>query len=248
MQRLLACLWIVCMFVPASAWAQSRTRVWDIPFGTPVTKLPLTEFVDTACGTNGGPPSLPLESFAEFARCPVERASGLREIWFIYDDEWEYIARAQRDPLEIGRYSANTLFRQPVTTSLLIDDDGLVQGFRIVSDPRAPIDVRMEAYILYPILKGLITDAPWLCADLPLDARDRPIQGTTILKATCEMVGEQRFARAEGRHLLKPGQEVGAVPRFLDQAEGDFESTARLEVYSRAAVSGVPCCPAAARR
>ncbi len=248
MRHLLLCLTLLLPLATDAALAQSRTRVWDIAFGTPVAKLPLLEFVDPACGTNGGPPSLPLESFAEFARCPVERDTGLREIWFIYDDEWEYIARAQRDPLEIARFSANSMYRQPIITSLLIDDGGLVQGFRVVSDPRAPIEVRMEAYILFPILRGLVSDGPWACTDLPRDERDRPIQGMTILKAACEMVGEQRFARAEGRHLLKPGQEAGATPRFLEQAEGEFESTARLEVFSRAAVSGASCCRAASRR
>ncbi|MBM3507360.1 MAG: hypothetical protein FJX64_06485 [Alphaproteobacteria bacterium] len=245
--RLLAIALLLAL-APDVTSAQSRTRVWDIALGTPVEKLPQAEFVDPACGTNGGPPSLPLGSFADFRRCPVESATGLREVWFIYDDEWEYIARAQRDPLEITRFSANSMFRQPIITSLMIDDAGLVQGFRVVTDPRAPIAVRMQAYLLFPILKGIVAAAPWECVDLPRDERERPFDIGTILKASCVMVGERRFARAEGRHLLKPGQEVGAIPRLLEQAEGEFESSARLEVYSRAAVSGASCCPTAARR
>ena len=127
-------------FGAGSVAAQSRTRLFDIELGVKLAGLPLDEWVDPACGTNGGPPSVPLDGFEAFARCPVEAATGLREIWFIYDDEWEYIGRAQRDEAQIGRYSANTLYRQPIVSSLLIDKSGVVQGYRIVTDPRAPVD------------------------------------------------------------------------------------------------------------
>jgi hypothetical protein len=246
MRAFFACLAFVCAFAAGAAVAQSRTRVWDIQLGTPIAQLPQTEFVDPACGTNGGPPSLPLQAWADFARCPVEILTGLREIWFIYDDEWEYIARAQRDPFEIGRYSANSYYRQPIVTSLLIDDAGLVQGYRVVTDTRALIDLRMQAYLLFPIFKGMHSDGPWTCADLPTDARERPIDGVFV-KSACQMMSERRYVKAEGRHLLKAGQDVRDKPRFLDQAVGDFESSARLEVYNLAAVRGAPCCPASAR-
>ena len=75
---------------------QPPPQIWDMKFGTPVGDLPDEEFVDPACGTNGGPPGLRLGSFEEFAKCRAE-SSGLREIWFRYDDELEYIARAARD-------------------------------------------------------------------------------------------------------------------------------------------------------
>ena len=226
--------------------AQSRARIFDVELGSPVSALPSDEWVDPACGTNGGPPSLKLDSFENFARCPAEEETGLREIWFIYDDEWEYIARAYRDPTEIRSYSANVFYQQPIITSLLVDDGGLVQGYRVITDPRAPIDVRSEAFILYGIFKGLFNDAPWQCTDLPRDERERPIKGKFI-KATCVMVSDQYFIRVEGRHLRKPGQDVRVNPRVLSLAAGDFESSTRLEVYNINAVRGAPCCPASAR-
>ena len=226
--------------------AQSRARIFDVELGSPVSALPSDEWVDPACGTSGGPPSLELESFEVFARCTVEEQTGLREIWFIYDDEWEYIARAYRDPAEIRSYSENVFFQQPIITSLLVDDGGLVQGYRVITDPRAPIEVRIEAYILYGIFKGLFSDAPWQCTDLPREERERPLEGT-FLKVSCEMASDQYFIKLEGRHLLKPGQDVGDVPRFLDQAAGYFESSARLDVYNVVAVKDAPCCRASAR-
>src|SRR6266699_458166 len=64
-----------------AAWGQQPLpRIWDVQLGTPVSELPEEEFVDPACGTNGGPPGLRLDSFEQFDRCRPE-SSGLREIW-----------------------------------------------------------------------------------------------------------------------------------------------------------------------
>src|ERR1700693_5275162 len=73
----------------SGAQAQYAPRIWDLMLGTPIKDLPLNDYVDPACGTNGGPPARVLQSFADFAQCAVERTTGLREVWFRYDDEME---------------------------------------------------------------------------------------------------------------------------------------------------------------
>jgi hypothetical protein len=215
----------------------------EVEFGTHLSELPAEEWVDPSCGTNGGPPSIELEGFDEFARCPVEGGTGLREIWFIYDDEWEYIARAYRDPVEVLSYSANMFFQQPIITSLLVDGAGLVQGYRIITDPEAPNEVRREAFTLYGVLKGLFTDAPWQCEDLVPSERESPIEGR-FLKADCIMVSDERFIRVEVRHLRKAGQNPREYAGFRTQTESLFESSVRLEVYRTDAVRAAPCCQA----
>ena len=52
------------------------TKIWDIKLGTPIADLPLDQFVDPACGTNGGPPSRVLKSFSDFALCPLDKTTG----------------------------------------------------------------------------------------------------------------------------------------------------------------------------
>src|SRR5437868_14228788 len=86
---------------PARA-QQPLPRIWDLQLPIPVGVLPEEEFVDPACGTNGGPAGLRIGSFEQFERCRPE-SSGLREIWFRYDDELEFIARAARDPDAVAR-------------------------------------------------------------------------------------------------------------------------------------------------
>jgi hypothetical protein len=221
--------------------AQSRARIMDVELGTHVDNLPLDEWVDPSCGTNGGPPSIELASFAEFARCPIEEATGLHEIWFIYDDEWEYIARAYRDPVEIRSYSANVFFQQPIITSLLIDDAGLVQGYRIVTDPEAPDDLRREAHTLFPIFRGLFDERPWQCSDLPPAARETPVEGV-FLKSDCVTVTEDKFVWLSGRFLRKAGQSPRDYAGQLLPPGSLFDSSARLEVFALDAVRDKPCC------
>jgi hypothetical protein len=213
--------------------AQNATpKIWDIKLGTPVSELPLDDFVDPACGTNGGPPSRVLASFAEFARCPVEPASGLREVWFRYDDEMEYIARARRSELMIQRYQANSLAGQPVITSLLIDDAGRVQGYRIVNDPRVDGRIRIDAYGLADLFKGMV-GAGLVCTDLPPTAGERPIEDFFV-KQSCELNADGEVTRIEARHYYKPGQ-YAVDPNDSRITENEFESSARLEVYRPAA-------------
>src|SRR5207244_10516860 len=119
-------------------------------------ELPSDQFVDPACGTNGGPPSRVLKSFADYVQCPREHGTGLHEIWFRYDDEMEYVARARRSELLVRQYQANSLAGQPIITSLLIDDAGLVQGYRIVNDARGVEGAtRIAAFGLADIFKGI---------------------------------------------------------------------------------------------
>ena len=108
---------------PATAQTQPP-KIWDLKLGQPVSALPADDYVDPACGTNGGPPARVLKNFAEFGVCPIDRATGLHEVWFRYDDEMEYVARARRSDIMIRQYQANSLAGQPIITSLLIDDAG----------------------------------------------------------------------------------------------------------------------------
>lgn len=224
-----------------SAQSQSTARVFNMELGIPVSELPTDQWVDPACGTDGGPPSIELESFADFANCPVEPDTGLHEVWFIYDDEWEYIARAYRDPAEIGRYSANVFYGQPIITSLLIDDAARVRGYRVITDPRAADDVRLEAHLLLHPFRTVIGDAAWQCEDLPRAERESSVYGDFI-KTDCLLVTDQLYAKIEARLLRKPGQDF-----LINPPESYFEGSARLEVYDVEVVSGQPCCPEAER-
>ena len=216
-------------FAGSAALAQDLPpKIWDIKLGIPISALPLKDFVDPACGTNGGPPARVLKGFEEFAVCPVEQTTGLREVWFRYDDEMEYIARARRSGVLIRQYQANSLAGQPIITSLLIDDAGLVQGYRIVNDPRVEGSTRIAAFGIADLFKGMAgMGIP--CTDLPPAEGERPIDDVFV-KEICELKTDDKVTRVESRRYYKPGQ-FAVDPNENRLTENQFESSARIEVY-----------------
>src|SRR5207247_1593333 len=136
----------------APAERPTRVEVWDLPLGMPAEQLP-DAFVDYACGSNGGPPSTPLAGWRDFRRCRPD-PSGLREVYFRYDDELEYWAKANNFATEIRKYSGTKVFDFPVVISARFDERGVLAGIRIVSDPRDTSRDREEAYLLRNFLNA----------------------------------------------------------------------------------------------
>ena len=222
---------ILTLLLADTAFGQQSPRagaptIWDVRPGIPVGDLPEDDFVDPACGTNGGPPGLRIPGFEEFAKCRAE-PSGLREIWFRYDDEAEYIARAARDPDAIARSNAMLVLGQPVILSLLVDGGGLVQGFRIFTDPHAEADVRADAYTLAFAFKAQFGPAGWDCQDSPPAAGETAIAGTFVKQQCRTMAGRQRIT-VESRHYYKSGQ-APLDPNTGLSTVNQFESSARIE-------------------
>jgi hypothetical protein len=211
-----------------SGSAQQRApRIWDLQLPAPVSELPDEEFVDPACGTNGGPPGLRIGSFEQFERCRVEN-SGLREIWFRYDDELEYIARAARDPDAVARSNVMVVLNQPVTLSLLVDRDGLVQGYRIFTDPHAEAELRMSAYTVANAFKAHVGADGWDCSDLPPAEGETPIFDMFI-KQRCRKVANGEQITVESRYFYKPGQSL-LDPNTGLATVNQFESSARIQL------------------
>ena len=122
--------------LPAVGLELRRATIWDLVLGAPVSAQPAPQqFQAFACGSNGGAPRAQLTGWADFKRCPAE-ADGLHEVYFEYDDEIEYIARAHDNDREISRWAGTHEVTFPVIASALFDDAGILQGVRLVTDPR----------------------------------------------------------------------------------------------------------------
>jgi hypothetical protein len=219
---------VMCLAAGIARAQSPAPRIWDLMLGIPVGALPLNDYVDPACGTDGGPPARVLTGFDAFAQCPVEAATGLHEVWFRYEDEMEYVARARRSEIMVRQYQANALAGQPIITSLLIDDAGLVQGYRVVNDPRADGRTRINAFGLADLFKGM-AGAGLECTNLPPAEGERPIEDWFI-KENCELKANGLITHIEARRYYKPGQ-FAVDPNDSRVTENQFESSARLEVY-----------------
>jgi hypothetical protein len=222
--------------------ALHRATIWDLVLGAPISaQPPPQEFQAFACGSNGGAPRAPLTGWADFKRCPAD-ADGLHEVYFEYDDELEYIARAHDNETAISRWAGTHEVTFPVISSALFDDAGILKGIRLVTDPRpdhrnditeAERKKREESYQLGGVMAsrfGIEGDRD--CKSLPLAEGEGSV-GSLFVKQVCE-----RSDPAAGRRYVvrvnlyrKPGQS-GVNPQLPTQlTQGQFESSARLEVY-----------------
>ncbi len=206
----------------------TRLNIWDIHIGEAVGAIP-DEFVNLACGTNGGPPGRPLSGFGDFKKCKAE-ASGLREVYFEYDDELEYQARALDLPAEIKMYAGTTAFEFPIVASLLIDDAGRVRGERMVTDPRQQTSRnRVEFWTLANFLRQRFGDSGWECKDFPPEEGESPA-GSLFIKNRCEKTANGLHLILEQRYLRKKGESVIDPHSGKPEPEA-FESMTRFEMY-----------------
>ncbi|MFD1942907.1 hypothetical protein [Paradevosia shaoguanensis] len=237
--RLGTVLAISCVFALSlsTAPAFARMTVWDLKPGTAVADMPdWLEFKGYACGSNGGPPLEPIAGWQDFKRCAAD-ADGLHEVYFEYDDEDEYIARAHQD-IRVARDVGTVDKSFPIVTSALFDDNGILEGIRIVTDPRPAKQIdnewvnlrpRAEHHLLASYLasqfKISVADN---CEKLPKGAGESAVGGQ-FLKLDCERDSDSLRYLIEQRLLRKPGQ-AARDPHTGQLTQGQFESVTRAEV------------------
>jgi hypothetical protein len=212
---------------PGSNERPTRHEVWDLKLGEKIAELP-DDFIDYACGTNGGPPSTPLTGWKDYRRCRPE-PSGLREVYFRYDDELEYWAKANDLAAQMEQYIGTKTYGFPITVSALIGDDATVRGIRIVTDPRDPSGDRDEAYLLRNFLNARFGREGWQCEDLPADPGETPVAGTFIKQDCTKDIDAMTRGRLVTRYLRKPGQSQ-YDPHSGKETINQFESNVRFEL------------------
>ena len=202
--------------------------VFDLVLGAHALEQPASQFIEFACGTDGGPRGRVLEGFYEYARC-LQEPSGLREVTFRYDDEAEYIARARSQDYQISLFGGTTIYAIAVIVSGLFDELGILQGLRVVSDPLIPVAEREMAYTLGRFLKARYGLVEGDCEGLPHMPGETPV-GLIFIKEACHKIlaaGESVYV--ETHHYRRPGQTALGIAR-IQTNEGQFWSEVRLEV------------------
>jgi hypothetical protein len=231
----------ICWSAVAGAQNLRRATIWDLKLGQPISAQPSPgEFGSFACGANGGPPRQPLSGWGDFMRCGAE-PGGLREVYFEYDDEYEFVARARNLPREVARWAGTTEAGFPVMASALFDDAGMLRAIRIVTDSRpdyrndtteANLKKRAGAYQLGGVMAARHgVEAARDCSALPA-AEGESAVGSLFVKLACELIDKERGIRILLRtnYFRKPGQS-GVNPQLPTQLTiGQFESSARLEI------------------
>lgn len=226
----------------APAQELRRATVWDLKLGQGIAAQPARDdFRGFACGSNGGPPRQRLTGWSDFMRCPADR-DGLREVYFEYDDEYEYIARARDLETEVARWAGTTEASFPVIVSALFDPAGVLKGIRIVTDSRpdyrndttdADLRKRDDAYLLGGRMAARFDIEPKRdCTALPPAEGENPVGGLFI-KQSCTLVDPAHHRRIalKVNFYRKPGQSAFNPQMPTQLTQGEFESAARLEIY-----------------
>jgi len=223
----LFCLGLSAQAVLGDVQIEPTYSIWDVTLGQPVSQAPDSGVAEIACGTNGGPPGQVLVSFMDFMTCAPE-ASGLREVTFSYDDEQDYIALALEVKYKFLQ-GGTSVFAHPVIVSLLVDEAGIVQGRRIVTDDRISVNERRTAHTLIRNFKARYGDWGLSCDDIPMQDGELPV-GTQFIHEECAGQSPDGGTRIAMRasFLRKKGQV--AISRETQQVnKGYFESQTRFE-------------------
>jgi hypothetical protein len=233
---------LFCWAGAAGAQELRRATVWDLKLGQPIAAQPSRDaFRGFACGSNGGAPRLRLSGWSDFARCGAE-PNGLHEVYFEYDDEYEYIARAKDLDRDVARWAGTTELGFPVVVSALFDAAGVLRGIRVVTDSRpdhridiadADLRKRDDAYLFGGRMASRFNIDPKRdCTALPPAEGESPV-GSLFVKQSCELTDAEHRRRIVLRvnFFRKPGQSAFNPQMATQLTQGQFESSARVEVF-----------------
>ncbi len=206
----------------------SPLSVWDLELGAHAWELSSEAYADFACGTNGGPPSLPIRGWADYQQCSAEPESGFHEIYFRHDDELEFRARARNLETRVLMFEGTKAYDILIIVSGLFDDDGFLRGIRVASDPRTDVATREKGVLLGGYLSNRYDDEGWQCVELPPRDGEQAYRGEFTNKE-CAKVDTQAglSLNLEMRFMRKLGQQ--AIGRDRLRTEGEFESTTWFE-------------------
>jgi hypothetical protein len=211
--------------------AEFEPEFRTLGLGQTAAELATEEYENFACGTNGGPPGQVLDGWTDFMQCAPE-PSGLREVYVEFGTRVGRIAELFREQfgeeLWLQQFGGTRMANFPVVLSLLFDEAGVVRGFRVVTDTRAPLEDRGRAYLLRFRVFPMYGDEGWTCIDRPPAPGETGV-GDTYLNQVCTKSTEGKYVRVEAHFFRRPGQTgVDVNGQFVP---GEFESLTRWEVF-----------------
>ena len=202
--------------------------IWDVELGRNVSELNDAIVGEIGCGTGGGPIGKPLISFKNFKDCDLS-ISNLYELAFTYDDEKQYIAKALNIQHR-AMTAITTVYSHQVIISILVQPNGEIVGFRIISDPRAQVEQRSRIVALGKVLLNRFSKWDIKCVDKFPEPGEMPV-GNLFIKSTCTGLSPDLSVslRLDMSYFRKDGQNA-VNPETQNINTGYFEGKTHLTI------------------
>lgn len=175
----------VALLVAGAGAAAAENELRGFHVGMPVSELPAAGYTGFGCVA---PAERTLAAWGEWRSCdPNPALAGRREIRFRFEDT--------ANPLyALGdRYAGTKVGGQPMLLSLLIGDDGRVDGLRMRTDPAVPLFQRRRAFLFAEQVKARYGLEDWACESAAPSAEEEPIGGIFIREHCEKTDAERRF-------------------------------------------------------
>jgi hypothetical protein len=183
----------LALTMPVMAAEQADLREFRI--GERVQDLPKEGYMGFACA---GTPDRSISGWQDYKTCPTGNA-GFHEVRFRYSEESNPVGRVNES------YQGTKVGGHPVLLSLLIGDDGVVEGIRIETDPKARLYLRKKAFLLGEQAKERFGQDGWTCRDTEPSGDEEPVGGVFV-KQHCEKRTATRHVIVDRELYRRAGQ------------------------------------------
>ncbi|PPQ36165.1 hypothetical protein [Rhodopila globiformis] len=168
----LACA-VVALLAPLTAVAE-HNDLREFRIGMPVSALPQSGYGGFTCAAE---PAKTLSGWGDYKACPAG-TDGMHAVSFRYDG----------NPSTEGK---TIVAGQPVTLTLLIDDQAEVGGLRIDTDPHARLYLHKKAHLFAIQVRERFGADGWTCRKFEPTATEQPVGGV-FFHDHCEKATETR--------------------------------------------------------
>lgn len=216
-EKLLGTAAVAACMAMGTAFADEPTEqndLRDFRIGMSVSDLPEEGYGNFACATTGAAAAVLLDSWGDYMKCAPD-PEGLRELRF------EYTATRVEFVKANDKWEGTRVYGHPALLSLLIDEDGVVDGIRIATDPEARRYMHKKAFLLGTQAKFHFSPETWQCDELQPAGGEEPVGGIFV-KERCVNRYDDRVVRLEVDLFRTP-----------EQSMEEFVNATRLEIRGR---------------
>ena len=187
--RVLSAAFLLAALQQASAQQQyAGDDVRDIKIGGKVADLPAEGYVDFSCPADANAKPA---SWSAWHDCPAG-SDGLHVLRFGFDPA------TSRDGTIVAGH--------PVVLTVLVDNEGIVAGLKIDTDPKTRLYLRKKAFLFGPQVKARYGSDGWACTQADLAAGEESVGGVHV-KEKCTKTTQGRALTIERSLFRKAGQD-----------------------------------------